>query len=193
MEKKRLLQKIFKKKEIKDYTYAILFFSISSFFLIFAIRPALTIALSLKRESSDLRRVNDLYERNILKLVEIQSTLESIRDKTPLLQGAIPEKPETNVLISDITNAAKISGLNVKNFQLASISLKKTASQNELKHIKVQLQSNSNFQSTDGFIEALMQQRRLKTIKRLQIIKEKATETASGQLKVIIDFEGYYL
>ena len=193
MDKKILIQKILNKKEIKDYTYAILFVIISIFFLIFAIRPALTIAISLKREAQDLHKLNVSYETNILKLVEIQSVLESIRDKTRFLEAAIPQKPETSILINDITNAAQSTGFKIKSFQIASIGLKKASVQNELKRIEIQMQSNSGFQNIDGFIETIISQRRLKTIKQFQIMKEKGIGTSSAQLKVIIDFEGYYL
>ena len=71
IDKKTLLKGILNRKDLVDYTYGILFLIISSFFLFFAIRPALTIAFSLQRESIDLKKLNAQYEENVLKIVEM--------------------------------------------------------------------------------------------------------------------------
>jgi hypothetical protein len=61
MDKQSLVKKLLGQKEAKDYSYAVLFLIISSFFALFAIKPALSIAFSLKREAADLDRINILY------------------------------------------------------------------------------------------------------------------------------------
>lgn len=193
MDKKAVIQKILHRKEIKDYTYATLFFLISSFFLVFAIKPALTIAFSLKKEVSDLRKINATYESSILKLVEIQSALESVRDRRALFDTAIPQKPETDSFISGIETAAQSAGVVYKNLVLAPVNLKAASESSNLKRLTLTLYSNIDFKTIDGFLENLINQKRLKTIKKLQILKEKSDATSSSQLKVIIDLDGYYL
>jgi hypothetical protein len=50
------------KSPYKDYSYAIMFFLVSTFFVVFVIRPVLSIAVALQKESSELEQVNKVYE-----------------------------------------------------------------------------------------------------------------------------------
>lgn len=50
MNTKELILKLTQDKKVKDYSYAILFFAISSFFAWFVIKPVLGIAFSLDRQ-----------------------------------------------------------------------------------------------------------------------------------------------
>lgn len=193
MDKKSLLSKIIGRKEIVDYSYAILFFLISSFFLIFAVRPALSIAFSLKRESADLKRINDIYERNILKLVDIQANLESIRDKLSLLDSAIPQRPGVNTLVQDVRSAAEEQGITIENFEMSTIDLKKMSDEKKVKTITITIQTNANYQSTEQFIQKIIDQKRLKTIGKLQIKKDDKTQSGSSQLHITLETDAYHL
>ena len=61
IDKTTLINRLTQSKETKDYTYAILFLLISSFFAFAVIRPVITIAVSLDREAKDLRVTNDFF------------------------------------------------------------------------------------------------------------------------------------
>lgn len=193
MDKKKLLSKIFGRKELADYSYTVLFFLISSFFLIFAIKPALSIAFSLRRESGDLKRVNDVYEQNILKLVDIQANLERIRDKLELLETAVPPRPDTQGIVADIKRAAADQGLLIKNFDISKVDLKKSDDKKNIKVIAINVQADTDFQSISGFVQKLITQKRLKLIKKLSIFKDDKNATGSSVLRVIFETEGYYL
>ncbi len=193
MDKKSLLVKILGRKQIADYSYAILFFLISSFFLIFAIKPALSIAFSLERESGDLKRVNDIYEHNILKLVDIQSNLERIRDRLDLLESAVPLKPDTQKMILDIRKAATDQNIEIRNFEMSNVDLKKSTSGKKARTITISLQLDADYPSTTAFINEILSEKRLKTIKRLLIAKDTKSATDSSKLRVTIEVEGHYL
>lgn len=193
MDKQLLIKKILAKREIRDYTYMILFFIISSFFTLFAIKPALTIVFSLKREAFDLERINAIYEKNILKLVDIQFKLENIRDKTYLLDQAMPKRPEMKTLVDNIKQLASAEGMLIDNLSLLSVDLKKKTKDTQKKPLIINIETKAEFSAVNIFIKKITDQRRIKTIKNLKILRETDFSTDSAHLKIMMETEGYYL
>ena len=66
---------IFEKKS-REYIYVIFFLLIFSVFIIFAIKPSLTTAYSLKKEEIDLTKVDQVYEEKINNITLIQTQIE---------------------------------------------------------------------------------------------------------------------
>lgn len=192
MNKKNIVTNILEKKAVRDYSYAILFFLISSFFLLFAIRPALVIAFSLRREAHDLRKLNEVYESNILKLVDIQSQLELVRDQIYLLETALPNNPNSPEIIQDIQTAAQVHGVSIRILESSKINLKNT-SKAKIKMLPITAQVSGDFNQVHNFLLQLQQSKRLKTVEKLQIVRDEKEATTSSQLKVIIDVNSYYL
>lgn len=193
MDKQLLIKKILAKKEIRDYTNMILFFFISSFFIIFAIKPALTIVFSLKREGFDLERINAIYEKNILKLVDVQFKMENIRDKTYLLEQAMPKKPEMKTLVDNIKQVASVEGILIDNLSLSSVDLKKETKDIQPKPLIINIETRAEFYAVNSFIKKITDQKRIKIIKNLKILRETDFSTESAHLKIMMETEGYYL
>lgn len=193
MDRQLLIKKFLTRKEVKDYTYAILFFVISSFFTLFAIKPALSIAFSLRRQAFDLERINAIYEKNILKLVDIQFKIENIRDKTYLLEQTVPKKPETKTLVDNIKQVASAEGILINNLSLSSVDLKKEVEETKLRLLLINMETTAEFAAAHNFIEKITQQKRIKTIKNLKILKGENSSTDSAHLKIMMEIEGYYL
>lgn len=193
MDKKSLITKLLGRHEIVDYSYAILFFLISSFFLVFAVKPALSIAFSLQRESIDLKRVNDVYERNILKLVDIQSNLEQIRDQLYLLDTAVPPTPYVQALVTDVRGIATEEGLNLRNFEITPINFKNAAGGKKVQMVTISMQTDGSYQAASDFIQKMIEQKRLKTISKIQMSRDERSASSSSQLRIVIETNGYYL
>jgi len=193
MDRQLLIKKILARKEVKDYTYVILFFLISSFFILFAVKPALSIAFSLKRQAFDLERINAIYEKNILKLVEVQFKLENIRDKTYLLEQAVPKKPEMKTLVDNIKQIASAEGTLVNSLNLSSVDLKKETKETKLRPLLINMETTAEFAATHSFIEKIIEQKRIKMIKDLKILKGENSSTDSAHLKIMMEIESYYL
>lgn len=189
MNKFRISKDIFSKK-ITDYTFSILFFLIFSSFVVFAIRPSLTSIFALKKEESELKKINSLYEEKILNIALIQQQLEENREKLNLLNEAIPNYPQINKMIDDIKQAAEINSFLIKRFDVSDLNLF-PANKNNLETIKITIEGISNFDNSLQFMTYLMNQRRLKTIEKIIIAKDEES-TASSQLKISFDVEGYY-
>lgn len=193
MDKKTILRNIFGREEVRDYTYQILFFLLASLFAYLIIKPALSIAFSLKREAQDLKNIREVYEKNRDRLVSLTTNLTFIRDKIYLLDIALPRLPGTKILIDDIKNAATENNLVIEDLNLSNVNLKSDKDMNQLKILSISMQTSGNFTDAKGFILKLSDQARLKTIKNLRILKEDKEASESGGLKVILELEGYYL
>lgn len=178
-------------KKTADYTFAILFFLIFSIFIIFAIKPSLTTAFALKKEETELKKINSLYESKILRIVDIQSQIEKNREYFPLLDQAISTSPQVNKIIEDIKEAADANSFLIKKVDVSDVNLF-TPNKKNLEKVKVTVEGKSSFEDLLKFTASLFEKRRLKTIKKM-IITNDTESTVSSQLKITLDIEGYYL
>lgn len=193
MAKVRITKKIFTKKA-QDYTFTILFFLIFSLFILFAIRPSLTTAAGLKKEEVDLKAIDAQYENNITNIASVQSLMEQHREELPLLTDAIADHPQVNKMIDDIKKASDQTTFGLRKASIGEVNLLDTKVQ-DLQTLHLTIEGTSDFDTLMKFIQALFHQRRLKTVQRLIISRDQQQDqaTASGQLKVIMEVEAYYL
>lgn len=189
MDKKILLKSIFTEK-VKDYTFAILFFLVFSIFIIFAINPSLKTAFSLKKQEKDLTKVDSIYEQKIINIADIQNQVEENRDDLPLFNQAISQYPEVNKMIDDVKTIADKNSFFIAKANISDINLKQTTKQ--LDKVRLNIEGKTTFNNLISFIDDLFDQRRLKIISNLKISKDKDS-TDSGQLKVFLVIDGFYL
>ena len=189
MDPSKISKSIFVKKT-SDYIFIIFFLLIFSVFIIFAIKPSLTTAFSLKKEELDLKKVNKIYEEKISNIVSIQTQIEKNRDNLPLLNQSISEHPEVNKIIEDIKKTADKNSLNIDKASILDINLSKT--NQELQDVKLMMEVTTNFDNLKQFMTDLLSQRRLKVIDNLVINRDKES-TSSGDLKVALTIDGFYL
>jgi len=193
---------------IKDYTYAILFFFVSSFFIVFVIRPVLSIAVSLQKEAVELEEVNKVYEENITRVLKLQSDLEQVRDRKHLLTEALPERANIKPLLDDIQKAAQEQGIQLDKVAVSGIYLKESSADKELatsqlqpgadlpstQIINLQLNITGSYDQTRNFIAGLLNQRRIKNVESFTTRNiEFLTKSASTGLQLDLKIESYYL
>lgn len=194
MDQPELIKTLTKKlssKKTQNYTYLVVFFLIFSFFIFFAIRPSLITAVSLSKEEGDLKKINTSYESTITKIVQVQSDLQENQDKLHLITEALPEKPGLNKILQDIQETAKKNSVQVKKLNIESITLSKSNSSG-VRRAEINLEISSNFDDLSSFLKNLNNQRRIKTIKRIDIGKA-AAASSSASLNTIIKITSYYL
>jgi Tfp pilus assembly protein PilO len=184
-----LLKSIFEKKS-GDNIYVIFFLLIFSIFIVFAIKPSLTTAYSLKKEEIDLTKIDQLYEEKINNITLIQTQIEENRDNLPLLNQSISEQPEVNKIIEDIKKIADKNSLVINKATIIDINFSKT--NKEKQNVKLQMEVTTNFDNLRQFIRDMFNQRRLKLIDNLVINRDKES-TSSGNLKINLTINGYYL
>ncbi len=187
-----LTKKIFSKKT-RNYTFTILFFVIFSLFILFAIKPSLTTAASLKKEEIDLKKIDAQYEDQILNIAQVQSLMEENREELPLLTSAISDHPQVNKMIDDIKQASDKSSFMLKKASIGEVNLLDSKNKN-LQTVHLTVEGTSDFDNLMRFIQVLFNQRRLKTIQKMVIAKDQKEEASSSAgLKIIMDVEVYYL
>ncbi len=192
MKKNDFITKIINRPHVKDYTYTILFFCISSFFALFVIKPVLSIAFSLKREAEDLARVNDVYEKNVSKIIEIQSQLESVRDKMHLVDEALPESPQIKNLLNEIGALANQEGLQIKSITFSTLQLR--PKEDKLDHILINIDVDSDFLKAQNLVKGILAQRRMKTIHTIKITRQSEIgKSPDTYLRIQMDVDAYYL
>ncbi len=200
-----------KSKNIKDYSYAIMFFLVASFFAFAVIRPVLGIAVSIRREGEDLVRVNQVYEKNITRVLELQSEIENVRSKRYLLDEALPSQPQIQQVIEDIQRAGTDAQVEILSVQIDPLELKqqpdtkskkkpKRSSSNssiqEAQVIGASIDVETTFEGVNRLLQAIMNQRRVKRIDSVNVtlVRGKKDEVNPiVKLNVTIDMEGYYI
>lgn len=161
---KSKLKKTLNSKEVRDYTYAIMFFLVSAFFMFFVIRPVLTLAVSLRREADDLTKINKVYENNITRMLELQSQLEDIQPRKYLLSEALPVRPNISQVIADLSNAGVEAGVPISAIEVVPMELKTDKNVPPPPYVRVRLQASSGYAGIDSLLKAIMNQRRIKTV-----------------------------
>ena len=189
MEKTAVTKSIFTKKT-QDYTFVVLFLLVFSVFIIFAISPSLKTAFSLKKEETDLKKVDSVYEQKIMNIAAIQNQIEESREKLPLLNQAVSQYPEVNKMVDDVKTIADKNQFVIKKANIADVNL--TQSKKQIDRVRLIVEGKTNFGNLLSFFNDLFEQRRLKTITNLSISQDREA-TNSGQLQVILTIDGFYL
>ena len=189
-----IIKKIQDKPIVKDYTYATLFFLISSFFALYVIKPVLTIAFSLEREAMDLKETNSVYEKSLLGIIETQSKLEFLRNRIFVVNDALPEGvPRVRDFLSEMQRTAQEEGITVRAMALSGYEV--TKQDDKLHKITLGMDIVSDFNTTQKLISNISRHRRVKTINNLKITKiNSEVENAGGAtLHIQMDIESYFL
>lgn len=187
----RIIRLIQNKKEIKDYTYATLFFLVSSFFTFFVIRPSVLTAFTLKEKVKELNQIDVNLEKNIGNVINLQSQMMELREELSLINIALPSKPSIRNLVDFIDKSASEEGVVINNLSISAIDMinKKEA----LNKFDILLEATADYLSGKKFIEKIFNSRRLIDIKKLNISKLNKESTESSNLRFEIIFETYYL
>ena len=192
MEKKQILKKLLSQKN-KDYTYAIAFFLIFSFFILFIIRPNLVSVFEANNKIEELHTLDTFYNTQIDKIIELQTTLEENRDNMLLLNQAIANKPEVNKILSDVDISSQEGGLVTSGITVSDINLKEKEDGDKLKSFTLNMNFNGDFQNSVSFIKKIFDQRRLKTISNLGISRDEKESSESSKLQITMMILGYFL
>lgn len=178
-----------KNRSVRDYTYAIMFFLVSAFFAAFVIRPVLSIAIGIQREASDLERINKVYEKNITKVLELQSQLEDLRPRKHVLDEALPSDPQINAVIADIQSAAVESGVPIKSLKISPVELKtdEEPQEEDKDVVTATLFVSSSFDNIEALLRAIANQRRVKSVNNVSMSLSRSSEGTLLSLEIELD------
>lgn len=191
MDRKALKDFIVKKS--KDYSYTIAFFLTFSFFVLFIIRPNVVSIVAAFSQIANMQAVNRTYDVQINRVIEIQSAAETYRSDLGLLREALSETPQVNKIISDLSEAASKSNLELNKINITEVNLKDANLDQKTKPIHVNLTLSGQYADMVTFVHETYAQRRVKLIKKLMIAKPESESTDSASLQLTLELEGYYL
>lgn len=178
----------------------------AAFLGIFAIRPALITIAKLTKEIQDREKINKQLESKVKTLTKVQSAYEEILPKIPLIDAALPKKPEFENLERKIEYLAWQNGVIITAGSFSSFPVigdkpeettktKKPAeeiseAENLAEQINISLSIAGSYDSIKNFITNLEQLDRVIKIKA--IVFSKKTKVKGADLQATIRSEVFY-
>ncbi|OGK35855.1 hypothetical protein A3A93_01220 [Candidatus Roizmanbacteria bacterium RIFCSPLOWO2_01_FULL_38_12] len=192
MDSKKILDQL-KDQKIQNYSYNIFFFIIFAFFLVFAIRPNLMTAFNLQKELQDLKLKSQEFEVEIQKIVDYQTKVEQYRDQFYLLDEALPASPAVAKVFEDLRKSATDSAVILNSINVEEVKIKSEEKLEGLKGYNMTLNAQSDIFGLQNFLNALTDQRRIKTIENLEISKDSQDGATVEQFTITMLIKGLYL
>jgi hypothetical protein len=162
----------FKKEENQRYLYLSLFLLAFSFFLGFVVRPTVKSAFEARIKKGELLRTTTQLEEYINKAVYLQSELEKYREDMALIYQALPEEARISSVMRDIATMLENNRLVVLDASISEIHLV-GEEKKDLKTIGLEYLLSGSFPNFLRFLRDLENQRRLKVVKSVSVIREK--------------------
>jgi Tfp pilus assembly protein PilO len=142
----------------------------------------------------ELRKINDFYDTQVKKIIDLQTNLEAVRDDLHYVEEAIPIYPQVNKVFGDLKNTAAKNNLLIEKLNFDNINLTDNKVAKEAKKFELDLKAMGSFEDTKAFLEELTNQLRLKTVGEMSLTKESnVSASESSQLKIEILINSYYL
>jgi Tfp pilus assembly protein PilO len=158
------------------------------FFAVFAIRPTLLTMSDLIKELEDKRKLEQQLNQKVAALTTSQGTYLSIQEQLPILDEAIPAQPEflraLKILEKTASDRQLIINTMIANEVPAEKTADITASGTERTSVPVGIIVTGNFPQIKGFIEDLVQLRRVFIIDTIIFVKSE--ERGQDRLKATI-------
>ncbi|GIW63156.1 MAG: hypothetical protein KatS3mg091_849 [Patescibacteria group bacterium] len=174
------LKESFKKEQNQNYAYLSAFFIVFSFFVLFIIRPTLTIAFELRDKRDSLLKEAARLNLIINNITNINIQSEKYRDDFDLLDQAVPDKMNVFSVFNQINEVFKKHNIKIVSAEASNIVLvgsdnensKETTEDSSLREITFVYQLTGSFANFLQAIEELRTQRRIKDIANFTITKE---------------------
>jgi len=195
----RSLEPILAKPKTKIYSTVIFFFLVVSLFGWYAIRPTIQTILYLQREIKDKTAVNKKMDDKIQALIQSQSIMESIQQKLPLIEDAIPKNPDAIDVVRQLRDLTVSTGASVSAIQIGTIPAVQTASSSASPLTKqvefpVTMSVEGNYQTISLFLNSLINIRRIILIDSISFTpnKKQGSVSASPNIQLVLRMNTFY-
>lgn len=180
----KLLPKL---KDEKTRTYTWLAFTLAalSFFGIFAINPTLSTITELKRKLADMQDVYQKYDIKLKNLVALQNAYKYLSGNLPVINNAMPQKPEAPKMVGQINALIKKSHLEITSLRTMGVEITPgKQSSNKVSSFTFTLQASGQYEDMLSFIQSTTHANRLITIDTISISKDTKTS------ELVLDLRG---
>lgn len=181
-------------------TTAVFSFLAMALFAWYAIRPTAQTIIYLKREIADKTFLNEQMENKITALIEAQTMYETIADRLPVLDHALPKDPNAVNLARQLRNLASNSGATISALQIPSLPIlgneatpgAHLAPPKELEEIPLSLTVTGDYTSVKSFLDGLLMLRRITTLSSVTVRLGSTLDRGSNDLQMIVKLISYY-
>jgi len=192
MDKNILLKQLLGKK-VRDYGFVVFFLFIFSFFIIFIIKPNISLVFKLSREKTYLDQLDKNYENVIIDIVNLQSEMEKVRSNLEIIDQALPDRVRIDKVVDELNKSASVSSVLIKKLTFSNFSLIDKVNDKKLNKIQFSIEFLGNFKNTLDYMKLITKQRRLKVINQIIIDKPVSDATDSADLNIKLSGETYNL
>ncbi len=195
------LSPVLKKPKMRATTTAVFSFLAISLFAWYAIRPTAQTIIFLRREIADKTVLNEQMENKISTLIEVQATYETIKDRLPVIEQALPYNPDAVILARQLRNLAVINGASISAIQIPSLPVlgqeatpgAKLTPSKQLEQFPLSVVLSGSYTSIKGFMDGLLTLRRITGIDTISIKPALRQGLPGDALQLSIRLQSYYL
>lgn len=173
------LGRFYQTKKARAYVGIILSILTVTFFVIFAIKPALATIAQLIKQTKDQKLVVGELEKKITSLSQAQNEYLVVESDLYLVDEALPQEPQVPLLIKQLETLAYQSGVDIGRLRINEVDLKKTDSpKTEKQSLSFNFTAFGNYANLKNFLSSLSTLRRIILVESFSF--QKGTDEKSG-------------
>jgi Tfp pilus assembly protein PilO len=170
------LSRFYQTKKSRVYTGIILSLLTIAFFVIFAIKPTLTVITQLIRQTKDQKLVTTELEKKISNLSQTQNEYLTVESDLHLVDEALPQDPQATLLIKQLETLAYQSGVGIGRLRLNEVELKKTGfPKTEKQPLNFSFAAFGNYTNLKNFLSSLS------TLRRIILVESFSFQKGTGE------------
>lgn len=177
-----------KNKKTQSVTMAILSLLTLSLFGFFAISPTLSTIAQLNRQLDDKKVIDQKLDQKIQNISSLQQQYVAIQADLPLINAALPQRPEPSYLLGQLDAIAKKFNITISQIQVSSISLTKPKTTVTVE-FPFSISASGTKENMSSFIEELSFFDRIVVLDQIAISQD-VTQDQVGQ--ITLQGNGYY-
>ncbi len=108
---------------IRSYFSLVASLFLVAFLLVFALSPTINTILGLQKKITDQEEILSRLDSKISSLVAAGEAYNGLRTYLPLLDAALPDRPEPQVVVEDVSRTASSSAVVVTSLQFKNVNL----------------------------------------------------------------------
>ncbi|MCX6724676.1 MAG: type 4a pilus biogenesis protein PilO [Candidatus Shapirobacteria bacterium] len=173
------LGRFYQTKKARTYVGIILSILTVTFFVIFAIKPALATIAQLIKQTKDQKLVVGELEKKITSLSQAQNEYLAVESDLYLVDEALPQESQVPLLIKQLETLAYQSGVDIGRLRINEVDLKKTDSpKTEKQPLSFNFTALGSYANLKNFLSSLSTLRRIILVESFSF--QKGTDEKSG-------------
>ncbi|MBI1982295.1 MAG: type 4a pilus biogenesis protein PilO [Candidatus Levybacteria bacterium] len=160
-----------KEEKAKNFTTLILTLLALSFFGFFAISPTLSTIAQLKREIADNEFVDQRLGEKIQNLSLLQKEYSLLEKDLPAVFSAVPQSPNTPLLVGQIQFLALQSSLSITRLQVFQVELSQKTDKSGSSSFAFSLGAQGTTPQLTNFLNSLLRFERVITVENISFTK----------------------